>query len=250
MTRTVLVTGGTGTLGRALVARLQDCGDLVRVLSRQPRPNRAGWVTGDLATGAGLDAAVEGVDVVVHCATTNGKRDVATTDRLIAAVRAAGAAHVVYVSIVGVDRIPLPYYKAKLAAEHVVSGSGVPFSIQRATQFHDLLVRMFGVQRFLPALLVPSGTSFQPIDVRDVASRLAEVVSGDPAGRRPDIGGPDIRRGDDLARAYLRAVARRRWVLPVRAPGAIASGYRAGHHLAPEHRDGSITFEQFLETSR
>lgn len=231
------------------MARLQGGDDVVRVLSRGPRPATAGWVIGDLATGAGLDAAVAGVEVVVHCATTNGKRDVETTDRLLAAVRAAGTAYLVYVSIVGVDRIPLPYYQAKLAAEGLVSGSGVPFSIQRATQFHDLLVRLFAAQRFSPALLVPSGTRCQPIDVRDVAARLAEVAAGEPAGRLPDIGGPALRRVDDLARVYLRSAVRRRWVLPVRAPGAIAAGYRAGHHLAPDRPYGSITFEQFLGTS-
>lgn len=252
MARTVLVTGGTGTLGQTLVARLQGGENVVRVLSRrqQPASGTVSWVTGDLATGAGLDEAVAGVDVVVHCATTNGKRDVETTARLLDAARVGGTAHLIYISIVGVDRIPMPYYKAKLATEHLVSGSGVAFSIQRITQFHDLLVRLFSVQRFAPFVVVPSGTEFQPIDVRDVASRLAEVVAADPAGRLPDIGGPQVRPVDDLARAYLRAARRRRPVLRARVPGAIAAGYRAGHHLAPEHRSGSITFEEFVESFR
>src|SRR5262245_58912794 len=126
-----LVTGGTGTLGRAVVARL----DSPRVLSRRPGPDR---MVGDLATGAGLAAALSEVDTVIHCATSAGKNDVTHAQRLIEAATASRP-HIVYVSIVGIDEIPLGYYRTKLAVERLLAESGLPYTVLRATQFHDLI---------------------------------------------------------------------------------------------------------------
>jgi uncharacterized protein YbjT (DUF2867 family) len=235
---TVLVTGGTGTLGSALVARL----DQPRVLSRRAGPGR---IVGDLRTGEGLDEAVADASVIVHCATAP-RGDADATSRLVAAARRAGAPHLVYVSIVGIDRIPLPYYREKVRAEHVVEDSGLPATILRATQFHDLLATLFATTARAGVLPVLAGTSFQPIAVDDVAARLVDLVAGPPRGRVTDLGGPEVRAMADLARAWRRATGRRRPVLPLRLPGAIARGFRSGAHLAPDHADGVGTFEQFL----
>ncbi len=235
---TMLVTGGTGTLGSALVARL----DQPRVLSRHAGPGR---VVGDLRTGEGLDDAVAGASVIVHCATAP-RGDADATARLVTAARRAGAPHLVYISIVGVDRIPLPYYREKLRAERIVEDSGLPATILRATQFHDLLATVFAATARAGVLPVLAGTSFQPIAVDDVAARLADLVAGPPQGRAADLGGPEVRGMADLARTWRRATGRRRPVVPLRLPGAIARGYREGAHLAPEHAVGVGTFEQFL----
>ncbi|MEV0697620.1 NAD(P)H-binding protein [Saccharopolyspora sp. NPDC050389] len=248
MQKPILVTGGTGTLGRAVVRRLLDAGHEVRVLSRGPRPGNVqhGWATGDLRTGAGIDAATSEVDAIVHCATTLGRKDVAATQRLIDAARRNGVPHLVYISIVGVDRVPLPYYRAKLEAEERVTKSGLPWTILRTTQFHDLIVRITSAQRRSPVVATLAGASFQPIDVRDVAERLAELAAGEPAGRVADMGGPEVRSHRDLARAYLNSTGRRRILLPVRLPVAAFDGYRRGGHLAPDHAVGRITFDDFL----
>ena len=235
---TVLVTGGTGRLGGALVARL----DQPRVLSRRTGPGR---VVGDLTTGEGLDDAVAGVSVIVHCA-TSAKGDAAGTERLVAAARRAGTPHLIFVSIVGADRIPLGYYREKVRAERVVEGSGLPATILRATQFHDLLVQILGAAARTGVLPVLAGTSFQPVAPDDVAARLAALVAGPAQGRVSDLGGPEVRPMADLARAWLAATGRRRPIVPLRLPGAIARGYREGAHLAPEHTEGVVTFEQFL----
>lgn len=245
---TILVTGATGTLGRRLVPRLLAGGHEVRALSRRPPPSgddRVAWVTGDLRTGTGLMAALTGVDVVVNCASAQ-RGDVESARQLLDATARSGPPHLVHVSIVGVDRVPLPYYRSKLTVERLVEGSGQPHTILRATQFHDLVVTMFAAQHRLPALLVPARTSVQPVDAGDVADRLAELAAAGPAGRVADFGGPEVLDGVDLARRYLRAVGRRRPVLPVFVPGTIGRGYREGGHLAPDHTDGRLTFGRFL----
>ncbi|MBV8162065.1 MAG: NAD(P)H-binding protein, partial [Acidimicrobiia bacterium] len=150
---TVLVTGGTGVLGSYLVPRLVGRGHHVRTLSRHPlgasKPStssptaRQGVdnVRGDVRTGEGVEAAAAGCDTVVHAATNAGWRaretEVEGTRHVAEAARRAGA-HLLYVSIVGVDRHRLPYYRAKWAAEQVVEASGAGWTILRATQFHEL----------------------------------------------------------------------------------------------------------------
>lgn len=245
----ILVTGATGTLGRAVVDGLRVVGTSPRVLSRRPVPD---GVSGDLLTGAGIDDAVRGCPVIVHCA-TGPRHDAAAARTLLdAARRLSGATlpHLVYISIVGVDRVPLGYYREKQAVEQLVAESGLPWTILRATQFHDLLARLFGMLVHSPVLPVLAATSFQPVSVTDVAERLVELALGAPAGRVPHLGGPQVRPMTDLARAWLTANGRRRPVLPVRLPGAVARGYREGGHLAPQHRDGRVGFEDFLAAAR
>ena len=247
MTGQILVTGGTGTLGRALVRRLVDQGRPVRVLSRRPPPagrGPVGWATGNLRTGRGIDAAVAGLDVIVHCAT--GLGDVGAARHLIESARRARSPQVVYISIVGVDRIPIGYYKSKLEVERLVENSGLPWTVLRATQFDQLIVRGCQALARLPVMLVPAGIAFQPVDAREVAGRLAGLATGPAAGRVPDMGGPEVRDAAELARSYLRAVGRHRPVQPVRLPGAAFAGYRRGGHLAPDHATGQVTFAEFL----
>lgn len=251
---TVLVTGGTGTLGRAVVAELRAREQAVRVLSRRPPGSGpAGlegvdWVTGDLRCGAGLDRAVRDAAIIVHCATDvrRPRRDVEGTHNLLAAACAAGAPHLVYVSIVGEDRVPLPYYRTKLEVEQLVEASRLPWTVLRATQFHDLVASALRVLTRPPVVLLPTGTACQPVDVRDVAPRLVELALAPANGRAADLGGPQVRPVCDLARAYLHAVGRRRPVWPVPLPGAIARGYRQGGHLAPEGAVVGRTFEDYL----
>jgi uncharacterized protein YbjT (DUF2867 family) len=184
------------------------------------------------------------VDAVVHCATDtrSPRHDVDGTQNLVAAAHRHGAPHLVYISIVGIDRVPLRYYGVKQEVERLVETSGLPWTILRATQFHDLVHRIASLAGHLPIAVAPAGTSFQPVDTRDVAARLADLATGQPAGRATDLGGPEVRTATDLFRATLG----HRRVLPLRLPGRAAAGYRAGGHLAPEHADGRITYERYL----
>lgn len=202
-------------------------------------------MAGDLLTGEGVAAALAGVDVVVHCATTlRGRKDVTTTRVLLDAAQ-AGRPHVVYISIVGIDRLAMGYYRGKLASELLIERSGLPYTILRATQFHDLLVTIFRLAAKLPVLLIPD-IRFQPVDVRDVAARLAELAQGEPRGRVDDMGGPEVRDATDLARVYLAAAGKLRPVRGFRVPGKLFATAAAGANTTPDHADGTITFEDYL----
>jgi uncharacterized protein YbjT (DUF2867 family) len=173
MAKLILVTGGTGTLGRVVAERLLDAGAHVRVLSRGLRTiGRAPQVVGDVRTGEGLAEAMRDVNAVVHC--------VDPAHHVVDAALAAGKPHLVFISIVGVDRVPLGYYRRKLADEQLIADSGLPWTVLRATQFHDLIAAALRILAKPPVLLVPAGWRFQPIDVRDVAARLAELAFGRP----------------------------------------------------------------------
>jgi uncharacterized protein YbjT (DUF2867 family) len=240
----ILVTGGTGTLGRVLVERLRGQGHGVRVLTRKAGPGD-GHVVGDLETGDGIEAAVDGVDAVVHAATRFG-HDVPAAATLLTAARTARVPHLVYISIVGIDGVPFRYYRDKLQVERLIERDTVPWTVLRATQFHDLFVELFGVLARSPVLPVLAGGRFQPVDVHEVADRLAGLAGAAPAGRVSDLAGPEVRTMADLARSWLAATGRRRAVLPVRLPGGFARAVREGRLTAPEHADGRITFEEFL----
>ncbi|MER5516778.1 NAD(P)H-binding protein [Streptomyces sp. NPDC002763] len=238
---TILVTGGTGTLGGLLTERLRADGHEVRVLSRHSQPYAV-----DLREGTGLDAAVAGVDTIVHCATSPSGGDMQAARNLIEAARKAEVRHLVYISIVGVDRVPLGYYRTKLAVERLIEDSELGWTVLRTTQFHDLVLQLLQGSAKLPVMLLPAGVADQPIEAAEVAARLAELATGAPAGRAPDMGGPQVRTFPELARAYLRASGRRRALLNVRLAGKTYRRLRAGGHLTPERAVGKVTFEQFL----
>jgi uncharacterized protein YbjT (DUF2867 family) len=247
MASPVLVTGGTGRLGKLVVARLQDSGCRVRVLARHDRPALEGvtFFTADLRTGHGIEPAMTGATAIIHCA-TSPRGDAEATRNLVAAASRTGSAHLVYPSIVGIDHIASwGYPKTKLQAEQLVANSGLPWTILRVTQFYDYcLTNAQKLSRF-PVAPVPAGFTVQPVDPRDVADRLAELALGDPVGRAPDMAGPQVSSWTDLLRGYLEATHRRRWVLPVRIPGTRA--VRNGALLPPPgHTTGRRTWDQFL----
>jgi len=256
MTSLILVTGGTGTLGRQVVPRLRAAGREVRVLSRHAQEAADGveYVTGDLLSGEGIEAAVAGAGVIVHCAGGRKDDDVATGNLVRAAAR-AGRPHLVFISVVGADRIPVVsavdramfgYFGFKLAAERAVAGSGLPWTMLRATQFHDLSLLVAQQMAKLPVIPVPAGTRFQPVDTGEVADRLAELALGPPAGLVPDMAGPEVSSMADLIRGYLRARGKRRPLVPVWLPGKAARAVRAGANLAPGRAVGSRTWAEFL----
>ena len=246
----VLVTGGTGALGRHVVTQLRNSGHRARILSRNPR-GHVDAVQGDLATGAGLVKAVAGMDAIIHAATQLTKlqaTDVVGTRRLLAMGREAGIKHLVYISIVGMEGVAYPYYKAKLAAEAVVKENIVPWSILRATQFHTLMetfLRAFTKPPLIAA--VPFRWQFQPVDPSEVATRLVEVVTKEPAGMLPNFGGPEVRDFKSIATSWLKAKKSSKRLVNLPMPLIrFSRQFAEGRLLTPDHKDGKITFEQYL----
>jgi len=246
MSSTILVTGGTGTLGRQLTPLLLETGRPLRVLSRSDREPAGGieYVTGDLVEGRGVDAAVQGAEIVVHLA-GGPKGDEVATRNLVRAASAAGVRHLVYISVIGADRVPLSWLRSKLDAERAIAESGLPWTTLRAAQFHELVLTMLEKMAKLPVVPVPGGLRLQPVDSRDVAARLAELTLGEPAGLVPDLAGPSVYGFADLTRGYLAARGKRRPLLPVHLPGAAGRAYRAGDNLSPTGT-GERSWEAFL----
>ena len=196
---------------------------------------------GDIRTGEGLDAALDGVDTVIQSVASTRSQKATELEGMRSLVAARGDRHVISVSIVGVDRHPFAYYRTKLEAERLLEQSGGGWTIQRATQFHDL------VDRFLdfPVFAKTPHLRFQPVATDDVSARLAELVAAGPSGHVPDFGGPEILSIDDLNRIRARVTGKRSRLIPLPLIGFLKA-FDQGAHLAPDHRSGSQTWEAWL----
>ncbi|MDG4794753.1 NAD(P)H-binding protein [Micromonospora sp. WMMD1082] len=247
----VLVTGAAGTLGGAVLPRLVAEGFEVRATSRRPRSG-AGvrWVVADLATGEGVTAAVSGVDAVLHLASSPVRRthqvDVLGTRRLVGAAAAAGVRHLVYVSIVGVDRVPYRYYRHKLAAEQVVAAGGVPWTVLRATQFPQFLDALVRASGRLGPVIGDRAVVAQPVDPGEVAEQLIELLRTGARDGIVEYGGPEVLRFDEAVRAWRQARGSRRPLLPVRFPGGFGRELRAGGLVTDAQPAGRRTWADYL----
>jgi uncharacterized protein YbjT (DUF2867 family) len=243
-----LVTGGTGRLGRRLIEPLQAAGHTVRQMSR--RGTGPGGVRGDLSTGLDLAQAVAGAELVVHAASdaqgNPWETDVAGTRRLVQAVDRDRLKHLVYISIVGVDRIPYGYYRAKYAAEQVLLASGLPVTLLRVTQFHDFVDFLLSTARRGPVLPVPMGWRVQPVDVGEVAAHIAQVVGRPPAGGVVEYGGPEEVAAADLARAWAAAREPSTHVVATPIPGKLSASVRDGGALPTSGERGRRTYGEHL----
>ena len=248
----VLVTGGTGTLGRNVVMLLRQSGHRARIYSRHTR-GHVDAVQGDLRTGANLDRALQGMDGIVHAATgareslTARRTDVSGTRRLIARAQAAGIKHIVYPSIVGMEGVAYPYYRTKLKAEALIKESKLPWSILRATQFHELMETFLRLSSRIPRVTtINFAWQFQPVHSRDVAQHMVDVVTTDPRQMLPDFGGPEILDFKSIAESWLKARHENRRLVDLKLPLKFSRQWEQGKLLAPDHKDGKITFAQFL----
>jgi len=248
----VLVTGGTGTLGRHVVKLLRQSGHRARILSRQPR-GHVDAVQGDLRTGEGVAKALTGMEVVVHAASaTRAPRrgrstDVGGTRRMLELARSADISHVVFVSIVGIDGVGYPYYRTKVAAERVIKEGGVPWSMLRATQFHEFMeILLRGFSRMPGITAIPLRWQFQPVDSSEVARRVVDVARGEPAGMLADFGGPEVRTFESIAQSWLAARNERRRLVNMPVPFKFGRQAAEGKLTCPDHKVGLITFDQYL----
>lgn len=259
MSAPILVTGGTGTLGRLLVRELLGRGREVRVLSRKPRPGVAPgtpaapgepeWIVGDLGTGIGLPAAVAGVTAIAHCAI--GSRDDARmgAQLMIAAAR-AGSPHLIFHSAVGAEAIRNGFYRDRRAMERLLEDGALPWTVLRTTHLHEFMEEQLRSAARLPVMRVAADEQFQPISAAEVADRLADLCTGIQAHHVPVLGGPQIIPATELAALYLKESRKIRKVVAMKLPGGDHEGWRTGAHLAPHRMIGEQTFAEYLVSSR
>jgi uncharacterized protein YbjT (DUF2867 family) len=226
---TVAVIGGHGTVGAPIVRALRASGCAVRTPSRRDPDHRI-----DLVDGAGLDAALSGCDVVIDASNASPTRPepviVEGTRLLLEAAHHVGVAHHVCVSIVGIEKVPTRYYRAKLAQEALVEASSVPWTIVRATQFHELIIAMLGSFARRHVIPVVRGR-LQPVAAGEVAAEVARVATARPLRARRTVAGPRVYPIAELAELVRAATPG--WAIPVPVPLIP----RVGRPL----RDGALT---------
>ncbi|MBD3276180.1 MAG: NAD(P)H-binding protein [Candidatus Marinimicrobia bacterium] len=255
----ILVTGGTGTLGKKFVEEAEKTGHEIRIFSRKSKsedsPGGIEWASGDLVTGEGLPQALQGVDAVMHAASNPGMKskevDIKGTTNLLTAARDADVDHILYPSIVGIDRIKYFYYQNKEQAEKLIMDSGIPFTILRGTQFHELIDQVFAGLNKVPLVLpVPKKFQLQTIAARDMAQKLAQFLEEGPAGRAPDFAGPEVLNAETMADSWLKANKLEKKLVNLPVWGGVARGFREGKVTNPQRAVGEISWNAWLQRQK
>ena len=245
----IVVIGGTGLIGSKTVAILRQRGYEVVAAS----PN-----TGvNTITGEGLKQAMAGTQVVIDLANSPSFEDKAVLEffetsgrNLLAAETAAGVRHHIALSIVGTDRSDNGYFRAKVAQEKLIKGSGIPYTIIRSTQFMEFLHGIADSSTNGNKVRISPGM-FQPIAADDVAANVADVALAPPRNGIVEIAGPERAPFNEIVARYLQAVGDPREV--VRDPEArYFGGCVEEHSLVPlgEARLGRIGFDEWLRRSQ
>jgi uncharacterized protein YbjT (DUF2867 family) len=260
---TLLVTGGTGHLGRDLIPELQRAGHHIRALTRRPRHDaETEWVVGDLSTGAGLDEAMAGVDLVLNAATnspmaqrggfrlsdffrTPADVDLQGVRQLIESAKRTGVRRFLHVSIVAIDRANYPYGRVKAAGERLVRESDLDWAVVRATPFYYLIAGWLSGLARMPVWPLPVRLPFQPCDSADFAAYLARCVDDGEPGMRQDFGGPQALTIGEIARQYQIARAIKRPIIPLPL-GPLASMLQPMFPTAPQGVRGATTWSTWL----
>jgi uncharacterized protein YbjT (DUF2867 family) len=252
----IVIAGGTGTAGRVIAEEARRAGHEAVTLSRHPSA-AAGHMVADLLTGSGLDLALSDADAVIDASNIPTSKEAkatafftTATQQLLAAEERTGVPHHLTLSIVGIDRMPTGYYRAKLAQEAAVrtaaERTGVGFTIARVTQFHDFVQLIMSRFRRGPVVVAPP-LHLQPVDLRDVARHLLHAVQTGPAGRAPDLGGPRPEELPDMVRRYAAGVGARVRVL---VPPMLGPVRRANQEKvlrpAPPAVYGTYSFDEWL----
>lgn len=240
----VAVAGGTGTVGRHVVRTLESQGHQVVVLTRSRGV--------DITTGQGLDDAVSGADVVIDTSNVTtlarGKSTdffAASTGHLLDAARRGGVRHLVALSIVGIDRVDNGYYAGKRRQEELVRGGDIPFTLLRATQFHEFAEQMLRRARG-PVLLLPR-MRVQTVAAAEVGVRLAEIAAGPPLGNAPEMAGPEVHELASLARQVAARDGRRARIVALPVPSGAGRAMANGALLPTGPVTlGTVTFAEWL----
>ena len=255
MTNQILITGGTGSLGQQVSRLLMECGYNTTILSTRDKPGIRYFNSikkGNLNDPESLDRALNGIDTIIHCASNSGDyimTDIEGTVNLLKAAVREDIRHLIYISIAGVDKSQFPYYKAKLKAEQFIMKSVTPWSVIRATQFHDFvlnrLIKVFDKGRG-SILTIPSGMRFQSIDAGEVAEKIVNRFKSGPSFKTEITGGPMIMEFEKMTRVYLDKLGRDDKIQIMDFDNDLYRLFSSGVNLCPEFNAGKRTWEEYL----
>lgn len=253
----ILVTGGTGTLGRQLVRQLCYQGFDVGILTRRKDvdlPSGAKVYAGDMTSVDTIREAVGSASVIIHCASNPRQptEDVEGTGNILRSIDRRVLRHLIYMSIAGIERSSYPYYRAKYEVEKMIQSSDIPWSVLRATQFHDLvlrrLIKPFDQGGGLP-LRIPGGMRFQSVDISDVGNRLQQIAMTDCLRTTITICGPETLTIEEMAKIYLDVVGRNDKVEPAEIEGELYDLFRTGVNISTARETGKIEWRDFLQSA-
>ncbi|MFJ5760622.1 SDR family oxidoreductase [Neobacillus sp. NPDC093182] len=245
----VLITGATGQLGLALLKQLKNTDYNVKITSRRKLENfNFECVYSDLLTGEGLKEAVNDVDVIIHAATSPRKDsdiiDVSGLKKLLDISQ--DIKHFIYPSIVGIEDIPMKYYRNKYQAEELLKNSSVPHTIVRASQFHSFVENLFLSKSLFKRYLVPGEIKFQSVDVDEFAAHLIQMSEEIPKGKTEDFGGPEILTLREMAELKIKVNNESNKVVNLSFPGKLYKSFLEGKNTNEHQKVGKITFEEYL----
>lgn len=252
----ILITGGTGNLGKVIVNFLIKNGLKVSVLTSHEEISNStsiNFIKGDLTNKESLIDLKNKFDIIIHCASNALDSDIVDikgSQNLLDTVVQDNIKHFIYISIVGVDKSSFKYYQNKYSVENFIKKSDIPYTIIRATQFHDLVL-----QRIIKPLdeekgtklFVPENLRFQSIDKKDIAKKVYEIMEQDPKNETINIGGPEILTLDKMLDIYLTLLNRDELTESVPPKSDLQKIFTTGINLCPENKYGTITWNNYLK---
>jgi uncharacterized protein YbjT (DUF2867 family) len=248
----ILVTGASGMLGRHLCRVLHEHDISFRAASRnKPRLDfEIDYIKMDLDTGKGLEDALKGIKYIFHLASRGmDKKQITDAESTKRILKTCGSriSHFIYISIVGIDKIPFGYYIDKLNAEENILASGIPFTILRATQFHDFIDMLLKIQGRFPVYFLPKKFKFQTIETPAAAKELLKIYNNGPKDDIINIGGPRVMNWGEMAKSWAKAGNLNKLFINLPLPGKAANGFRHGYNTCDEKSEYSNTWEEYLK---
>lgn len=244
----ILITGGTGNLGKSLVKILEENKIQYTIASRHNKTGKANIAVTDLLENTGIKEAVSGKEIIFHLA-TDLKHDTRVTQNLLHAIDPNSSVHLIYISIVGTDKVPLAYYRQKLASEEALKRSGIPYTILRATQFHEFVDQVLSGLLKYPIGLVPKRVLLQPIDTASVAEKLYRLSLEEASGRTYEIGGAEVHTLEALTKEWMVQKSKKRRLINLPIWGKLGRSLRTGGLTTLNSKKESISWKHWLENT-
>jgi uncharacterized protein YbjT (DUF2867 family) len=245
----ILITGGTGLLGRA-VCEILDGRNISYLIASHQETVPPNGVYMDLSTGKGMEEAVSNKTVILHLASDKKQpnNDVQGTARLLHTIKSQGLTpHFIYISIVGVEELPLPYFKQKAQVEQLVMQSGLPYSIVKATQFHEYIDGLLTSFFKFGIGLLPKNVLVQPVSVPIAARALSDLCSTKPTFLSQVLAGPEVLKLQDMATQWLRVQKKNKKYISFSLWGKAGKKLKAGVLTSPKNKQSGLTWSSWLK---